>query len=298
MVISWKLEPSVGEKMHFRRANCPRITKSVVFALRFTLASCSMVASLAQPLVASAQAAPAGNVVTIRLTNGGSIRGTILVDMPGQPLVVESGGRTYEIERTQIVDVVRDAAPAQPPPTWSGSPGSAPLVAPPAAAPAVVPQGGQQLTLVPDRWGYALIDPSWDPRIVSLVHQRNAAQRRTKTSFVLPAVLAGVGLVGIIGMTVGYNRMLEGCVDDDYYDDYAECADSANNIRIGVTAFLGVVHAVGLALIVRAIVRRIGGKSARRRIDQELLQYNVVPSLELSATGRPSHAGLGFVGRF
>ncbi|MEZ4327830.1 MAG: hypothetical protein R3B40_21605 [Polyangiales bacterium] len=237
---------------------------------------------LALALAMTPSVAAAQQTVTINLRDGGSVRGVVVVDIPGQPLVVDvGGGRTFEIRREDIISMNRA-------PEAVVGPSLAPAPAPPApAAPAAMAPATGRVVLVPDRRGLAIVDPSWDPRVVDLVNRRNTASLRLRSKPTAPVILMGIGLLGMIATPITISRIETSCIEDNFADssDLDECLSGLSEIRIGVTAISAAMHLVGAGLLVRWIVRRMRARSERRHVDQELLEYDVMPSPQLSATG-------------
>ncbi len=243
-------------------------------------------------------------ISTIHLQNGGTIRGEIVVDMPGAPLTVMVAGQAMQIGRETIANIERpQATQSAAPPASSAAPIAVqpapiappvyapPVYAPPpvvAPAPLVAAPGGQ-LTLAVDRRGRAAMDPTWSPALQQLVLQRNdVAYTMKRKGLGSPIMMMSFGAIGVISTaiatTIVYNNYTS-CVAGSTAYSYSSCDNTA---PVG----MGVGYGFGSALLAGGttflIVRIAKRKALQRRlalIDQDLRRFNVSPIAKLGIGG-------------
>jgi hypothetical protein len=241
-------------------------------------------------------------IATIHLLNGGTIRGEIVVDVPGAPLTVMVAGQAMQITRETIASVERPmastsaAAPgpapvaAQPAPIAPPVYGQPPVYAP-AAAPAPIASVAGPYALAVDRRGRAAVDPTWSPAVQQLVLQRNdVAYTMKRKGLGSPIMMMSFGAIGVITTAVATTIV---------YNNYAECVGrtSASSFSYGscdntAPVGMGVGYGFGSALLAGGatflVVRILKRKALQRRlalIDQDLRRFNVGPIAKLGAGG-------------
>jgi hypothetical protein len=245
--------------------------------------------------LSSAQAE--AEISTIHLQNGGTIRGEIVVDVPGSPLTVMVAGQAMQITRDTIASIERpapaNAAPAADP---AAAPAPAPAAAPVYAAPPVysaAPVYARPPVAAAPAVAAAPVsvaNANWSPEAQQLVLQRNEVAYRMKRQGLGSAItLMAVGAIAVVSTAVAttliYNNYTQCVAGASNAYDYGNCDNSA---PLG----MGVGYGLGSALLAGGttfmIVRIVKRKALQRRlavIDNDLRRFNVAPVARLNMGG-------------
>lgn len=231
-------------------------------------------------------------VSTVHLQNGGTIRGEIVVDVPGSPLTIMVAGQAMQITRDTIASIDRPGAASAPaaapaaapapaaPPVYSAPPvyTAPPVYGAPVAAPMIAPAPA------------TMVNAGYSPEHQRLMLQRNEVAYSMKRKGLGSAItMLSVGAIAVIGTaaatTVVYNSYTD-CVSRSVSAyDYGTCDNTA---PIG----MGIGYGLGSALLAGGttflIVRILKRKALQRRlalIDQDLRRFNVSPVARLNVSG-------------
>lgn len=200
---------------------------------------------------ASSAEAQVGATVDIVLTNGSSVRGQIVADPPGQPLVIQIDGQQFFVPREQIARMV------------AATPAAVTTYPQATAQPSLTVPGGLRLSL--DSRGFLPLDPSMSPALSAVVNERNLAYRRSRSSLVLPVIFLGLGVVGWVATRVAVGRLLDSCAEGD--------TNACNLSTISARAGYGIsaaVTGVGAIVLTLKMLKRRRGQRELTSIDERL----------------------------
>ena len=255
------------------------------------LALCLSISIAAGTSSARAEAA----LSTIHLQNGGTIRGEIVVDVPGSPLTVMVAGQAMQITRDTIASI-DGPAPVSPAPAAAPAP-AAPIAAPPPAAPPVYVAppvyaarpvyGAPMVAPAP---GGVLVNASYSPEQQRLMLQRNdVAHSMRRKGLGAPIMMMSLGAVAVIGTAVATTLVYDNytrCVANSTSAYDFETCDNTAPIGMGIGYGFGSgLFAGGTTFLVVRIIKR---KSLQRRlalIDNDLRRFNVSPMARLNVNG-------------